>query len=87
MTTVNHVAPEGAARPGQTPAGERDGFLARLGLRFTNWAERWFPDAYVFVALAVTAGIASAGIASLDKGAAVLINASSHSDPNDNTAI
>jgi hypothetical protein len=38
-----------------------------------------------FVALAVTAGIASAGIASLADGAAVLINASSHSDPHDNT--
>jgi short-chain fatty acids transporter len=25
----------------------------RLGLRFTNWAERWFPDAFVFAALAV----------------------------------
>jgi short-chain fatty acids transporter len=31
----------------------REGILARLGLRFTNWAERWFPDAYVFVCLAV----------------------------------
>jgi short-chain fatty acids transporter len=27
--------------------------LARLGISFTNWAERWFPDAYVFVCLAV----------------------------------
>jgi short-chain fatty acids transporter len=27
--------------------------LARLGLSFTNWAERWFPDAFVFVCLAV----------------------------------
>jgi len=27
--------------------------LARLGLSFTDWAERWFPDAYVFVCLAV----------------------------------
>src|ERR1035441_9321941 len=27
--------------------------LARLGLRFTNLAEHWFPDAYVFVCLAV----------------------------------
>jgi hypothetical protein len=33
-----------------------------------------------FVAMAVTAGIASAGITSLASGAAVLINASSHSD-------
>jgi len=27
--------------------------LARLALRFTDFAERWFPDAFVFVALAV----------------------------------
>jgi hypothetical protein len=37
-----------------------------------------------FVALTLTAGIASAGIASLADGAAVLINASSHSGPQDN---
>lgn len=30
-----------------------DGRLARMALRFTDWAERWFPDAFVFVALAV----------------------------------
>jgi hypothetical protein len=35
----------------------------------------------VIVALAVFAGIASAGIASLASGAAVLINATSHSGP------
>jgi hypothetical protein len=38
-----------------------------------------------FVAIAVTAGIASAGIASLADGVAVLINASSYSNPHDNT--
>jgi short-chain fatty acids transporter len=27
--------------------------LARLALRFTAWAERWYPDAYVFVAMVV----------------------------------
>ncbi|HYZ61810.1 MAG TPA: TIGR00366 family protein [Acetobacteraceae bacterium] len=27
--------------------------MARLALRFTAWAEKWFPDAFVFVALAV----------------------------------
>jgi hypothetical protein len=40
----------------------------------------------VLVALAVTAGIASAGIASLASGAAVLINATSHSGSHDNIA-
>src|SRR5499426_2245860 len=36
-------------------AGEQsqEAALARLGISFTNWAERWFPDAYVFVCLAV----------------------------------
>jgi hypothetical protein len=40
----------------------------------------------VIVGLAVTAGIASAGIASLASGAAVLINATSHSGPHDSIA-
>ena len=34
-------------------AAHSTGTLERLGIRFTNWAERWFPDAFVFVALAV----------------------------------
>lgn len=37
--------------PAVAPAA--DGRLARIALRFTDWAERWFPDAFVFVALAV----------------------------------
>lgn len=37
--------------PAAAPAA--DGRLARVALRFTDWAERWFPDAFVFVALAV----------------------------------
>jgi short-chain fatty acids transporter len=35
------------------PNSSREALLARLGLHFTNWPERWFPDAYVFVCLAV----------------------------------
>jgi short-chain fatty acids transporter len=36
------------------PHGEREeGFLARLALRFAAWSERWFPDAFVFAAIAV----------------------------------
>lgn len=31
----------------------REGPLARLALRCASWAERWFPDAYVFAALGV----------------------------------
>ena len=54
MTTSNDTTPGGSGHSGQTIAPDRgEGLLARLGLRFTNWAERWFPDAYVFVALAV----------------------------------
>ena len=39
-------------------AGE--GRLARVALRFTAWAERWFPDAFVFVAIAVVVVAAAA---------------------------
>jgi len=35
---------------------------ARLALRCADWAERWFPDAYVFAALAV-AIVAAAALA------------------------
>jgi short-chain fatty acids transporter len=31
----------------------KEGVLARAALRCATWAERWFPDAYVFAALAV----------------------------------
>ena len=32
---------------------QRDGVLVRIAIAFTAWAERWFPDAFVFVAIAV----------------------------------
>src|SRR4029077_14939402 len=53
MATVSEVASHGPGHHNPMPADEREGMLARLGLRFTNWAEHWFPDAYVFVCLAV----------------------------------
>ena len=31
----------------------REGAMARLAIAFTAWAEKWFPDAFVFVAIAV----------------------------------
>ena len=31
----------------------KESWLVRTALRFSNWAERWFPDAYIFAALAV----------------------------------
>jgi short-chain fatty acids transporter len=37
----------------------RDGALVRLAIAFTAWAERWFPDAFIFVAIAVV--VVSAG--------------------------
>ncbi|VFR57077.1 Short chain fatty acids transporter [plant metagenome] len=44
-----------ARQPEQQPPGSDGdiGLLTRLGLRFTAWAEKWFPDAFVFAALAV----------------------------------
>ena len=39
---------------GPVPRDEKaEGFLARLALRFAAWSERWFPDAFVFAAIAV----------------------------------
>jgi short-chain fatty acids transporter len=61
MTTIEPTAPTGAGRSGQAPSDNSgETALARLGLAFTNWAERWFPDAYVFVALAVAVVAAAA---------------------------
>jgi short-chain fatty acids transporter len=31
----------------------QDGLLVRIAIGFTAWAERWFPDAFIFVAIAV----------------------------------
>ncbi|MEZ4257748.1 MAG: TIGR00366 family protein [Polyangiaceae bacterium] len=44
--------------------GEAQGLLARAAERFTAWAERWIPDAFVFALLA-TLLIVVAGIVSL----------------------
>lgn len=38
---------------GHAAASQADGLLARWALRSAAWAERWFPDAYVFAALGV----------------------------------
>src|SRR4030095_11287146 len=34
-------------------AAKHDGVLVRIAIAFTAWAERWFPDAFIFVAIAV----------------------------------
>lgn len=41
-------------------AAASGGTLARLALKFTDFAERWFPDAFVFVAMAVAIVVAGA---------------------------
>lgn len=38
-----------------SPTEEKQGQLAKLAIGFTAWAEKWFPDAFVFVVLAVIA--------------------------------
>jgi short-chain fatty acids transporter len=40
-----------AGRP--TGLGTQEGLLVRIAIGFTAWAERWFPDAFIFVAIAV----------------------------------
>ena len=32
---------------------EGEGAMVRVAIGFTDWAERWFPDAFIFVAIAV----------------------------------
>ena len=39
----------------RTSAGDsaEQGYMARLALGFTAWAEKWFPDSFIFVAVAL----------------------------------
>ncbi|WP_257884793.1 short-chain fatty acid transporter [Variovorax sp. RO1] len=54
MPSTSHTsAGPGAHPPVPHEASADAGLLSRLGLRFTAWAERWFPDAFVFAAIAV----------------------------------
>jgi short-chain fatty acids transporter len=46
MATTDATAPA-------SPGAQQDGFLVRIAIGFTAWAERWFPDAFIFVAIAV----------------------------------
>jgi short-chain fatty acids transporter len=39
---------------------QREGLLVRTAIGFTAWAERWFPDAFIFVAIAVVVVAAAA---------------------------
>jgi short-chain fatty acids transporter len=42
-------------------ATQQEGALARLAIGFTAWAEKWFPDAFVFVAIMQMAFVAIGG--------------------------
>ena len=77
MTTISNDGPASVSPSAPMPGDDHsEGALARLGLRFTNWAERWFPDAYVFVALAV----AVVAVAALLNGASPVAVATSFGD-------
>src|ERR1700754_4736127 len=49
-------------------ATRREGALVRIAIGFTAWAERWFPDAFIFVAIAVVV----VSLAALANGASPL---------------
>ncbi|WP_064747126.1 short-chain fatty acid transporter [Lysobacter antibioticus] len=53
-----------------------DGLLARFALRSAAWAERWFPDAYVFAAL----GVAIVAVAAMAFGATPAATATAFGD-------
>src|SRR5215831_7531803 len=46
MATTSTAASSGGAT-------QQEGALVRTAIGFTAWAERWFPDAFIFVAIAV----------------------------------
>src|SRR3974390_1646901 len=52
----------------ETQATQSEGILVRIAIGFTAWAERWFPDAFIFVAIAVVV----VSLAALGNGAAPL---------------
>jgi short-chain fatty acids transporter len=64
MSSADLPGSLGRAAPPTAPVPPPEGLLARLAARFTAWAERWIPDAYVF-ALAATVLVVGAAFASL----------------------
>jgi len=52
---MTHVTNIEAGAIKAEPVAEQQGVLARMAIAFTEWAEKWFPDAFVFVVLAVLA--------------------------------
>ena len=43
-----------------TPRNDDEGAMQRMGASLANWAEKWFPDAYVFAAIAVLVVVVAA---------------------------
>jgi short-chain fatty acids transporter len=64
MSSADLPGSLGSAAPPAAPLPPPEGLLARLAARFTAWAERWIPDAYVF-ALAATVLVVVAAFFSL----------------------
>ena len=58
------------------PDPDKGGLLERIAVRSAAWSERWFPDAYVFAAIAVTA----VAVGALAIGAPVKVVAQSFGD-------
>ena len=44
----------------RNPEAAGEGAIARLGATLADWSEKWFPDAYVFAAIAVVIVCAAA---------------------------
>jgi short-chain fatty acids transporter len=50
---IDHALPNGELAAASLRVGaQKESYLARIALRFTDWAEKWFPDAYIFAAIA-----------------------------------
>ena len=62
MTTTSTAASSGPT--------QQEGVLVRTAIGFTAWAERWFPDAFIFVAIAVVV----VALAALINGASQLLS-------------
>src|SRR5262249_23069360 len=59
-----------------TTIAKDEGILARVALRFAAWAERWYPDAYIFVAASLVVVAAAAML----RGASPVIVAKAFAD-------
>ena len=57
-------------------AAVQDGWMARAALRSAAWAEKWFPDAYVFAVL----GVVIVALAAMGFGSTPQATASASSD-------